>query len=378
VCCVKHLFQKIALVKHYFVIFVLLIVGCEQPPLRVGFVAGLTGPYAELGVDGRDAVLLAVAEANAAGGVQGRRLEVVVRDAGTDEASCAAALEEVIRQGVIVVVGPMISRHAQVTMDLMGRYPGVLFFSPTISNSLLSGRDDMFLRSISNAANQGEVLARYLHRQGLRRVVAVQDRDNAAYTDDVVAALVDVGQSLGVAVDVVAYGEGKPLDPGMVAARIGQANSDAVVLVANSLHTAAMAQEIRKQGLKIPLLSAKWAQTTDLFSMGGRAVEGMVLVGSATQPGPEFSRFGAQFRERYGRAPSFAAVWSYDAARILLDAMGRARELSGQSIKEAILAVPVYQGLEREIRLDPFGDALHDYRLVVVREGRFEPLPESP
>jgi hypothetical protein len=38
----------------------------------------------------------------------------------------------------------------------------------------------------------------------------------------------------------------------------------------------------------------------------------------------------------------------------------------------------VYQGLEREIRFDATGDAIHDYRLVVVRDGRYEPLEETP
>lgn len=133
----------------------LLVVACDAPPVRIGFVAGLTGPYAELGVDGRDAVLLAVAEVAAKGGIHGRPVEVVVRDAGTDEVDCAAALEEVASQGVVAILGPMVSRHARVTLAAMERHPEILFFSPTMSTELLSGRDDMLVRSIAKAADQG-------------------------------------------------------------------------------------------------------------------------------------------------------------------------------------------------------------------------------
>ncbi|BDV01576.1 ABC transporter substrate-binding protein [Thermodesulfomicrobium sp. WS] len=356
----------------------LLVVACDAPPVRIGFVAGLTGPYAELGVDGRDAVLLAVAEVAAKGGIHGRPVEVVVRDAGTDEVDCAAALEEVASQGVVAILGPMVSRHARVTLAAMERHPEILFFSPTMSTELLSGRDDMLVRSIAKAADQGGVLARHLHVQGAAQVVLVQDADNAEYTNDVAAAFWHTARPLGLSGQTLTYGQGDPFDAPSLAARIRALAPEAVVLVSNSLHAAAMAQELRKAGVGARLVAAKWAQTTDLIPLGGRAVEGMVLVGNDMRPSAEMSRFQDSFQQRYSRQPSFAAIWSYDAARILLDAMGRAQGLTGAAIKEAVLAVPVYQGLEREIRFDATGDAIHDYRLVVVRDGRYEPLEETP
>jgi branched-chain amino acid transport system substrate-binding protein len=362
----------------WWLLVMLLMASCDAPPVRIGFVAGLTGPYAELGVEGRDAVLLAAAEVAAKGGLHGRPVEVVVRDAGTDEVECAAALEEVAAQGVVAILGPMVSRHARVTLAAMERHPEILFFSPTMSTNLLSGRDDMFVRSISKTADQGVVLARYLHAQGDTHVVLLQDLDNAEYTNDVATAFWQAARPLGIFGQTLAYGQGDPFNASNLAARIRALAPDAVVLVTNSLHAAAVAQELRKAGATARLVAAKWAETTDLIPLGGRAVEGMVIVGNDIRPSAEMSRFQEAFRQRYGRQPSFAAVWSYDAARILLDAMGRAQGLTGAAIKEAVLAVPVYQGLEREIRFDATGDVIHDYRLVVVRDGRYEPLEETP
>ena len=52
----------------------------EEPPLKIGFVGGLTGRVADLGVAGRDAVILAIEEKNRSGGIAGRKVELVVRD----------------------------------------------------------------------------------------------------------------------------------------------------------------------------------------------------------------------------------------------------------------------------------------------------------
>ncbi len=365
--------------RHFLLLVMLFVLaGCEAPPLRVGFVAGLTGPYADLGINGRDGVLLAVEEVNGRGGITGRPVELIVRDAGTDEISCAAALEEVLAQGVIAVIGPMVSRHARVTLAAMERYPEVLFFSPTMSGSLLSGRDDLFVRSIAKAADQGTLVAQYAQKLGLHRVVVIQDTDNAEYTGDVVQAFTATAQQMGIAIELLTYGQGIPFDPGRLAARIRALAPEAVFVVVNALHAAAVAQEVRKAGLATPLLAARWAQTQDLFSVGGRAVEGMVLVGSATQVTPDLVHFRETFAKRYGHEPSFAAVWSYDAARILFDAMGRSQGLTGRAVRDAILAVPVYQGLDREIRFDAFGDVIHDHQLVTVRDGQYVPLEAAP
>ena len=60
-----------------------LLVACQKPePIRIGFVGGLSGRVADLGGAGRNGVQLALEQRNAAGGINGRSVELVVRDDG--------------------------------------------------------------------------------------------------------------------------------------------------------------------------------------------------------------------------------------------------------------------------------------------------------
>jgi branched-chain amino acid transport system substrate-binding protein len=354
-------------------LFGVLVAACDFPPVRIGFVGELTGPYAELGEDGRDAVLLAVAEANAKGGIQGRPVEVVVRDAGATEAACAAAVDDVVSQGAVAVVGPMLSRHAQVVLAAMERHPEVLFFSPTMSTSLLSGRDDMLVRSIAKAEDEGALMASYAAQQGWLRIVAIQDTGNAAYTGDVVLGLRSAGGRWGVqVVQTVRYAGSQGCPADALAAEALTYQPQAVVLAANAPQTMALVRALRARKPDVPVLSSKWAQTPDVAAAPD--MRGLVVVGNTWHAAPHLAPFKESFQRRYGRQPSYGAVWTYDCISILLDAMARAKSLEGAAIKEAILAVPVYQGLEREIRFDAFGDTLYDYQLLQVVDGFFRPV----
>ena len=59
------------------------LLGCNPPePIRLGFVGGASGRVADLGIAGRDAVLLAVEQRNREGGVAGRQIQLLIRDDG--------------------------------------------------------------------------------------------------------------------------------------------------------------------------------------------------------------------------------------------------------------------------------------------------------
>ena len=73
-------------------------------PIRIGFVAVLTGPLAELGVAGRDGAILAVEEVNRAGGIDGRRLELLPYDDHYDPAEAVKVIDELHQKYAVAAV----------------------------------------------------------------------------------------------------------------------------------------------------------------------------------------------------------------------------------------------------------------------------------
>lgn len=133
------------------------LVNCTgKEPVRMGFVAQLTGIQAELGVQERNGVQMVVEEINAAGGVAGRPIELIVQDdLGTPEGAQAAD-HELIKAGVVAIIGHATS--GQTVAGLAVTNPAhVVMLSPTASTPELSGQDDYFFRIAQTLAPRAPI-----------------------------------------------------------------------------------------------------------------------------------------------------------------------------------------------------------------------------
>jgi ABC-type branched-subunit amino acid transport system substrate-binding protein len=97
---------SIATVVAFYTAMLASVVCAEVPPLRFGMSTAISGPAADLGQQMRDGVLAAFAEANAAGGIQGRALELIVLDDGYEPARTVPNMHALIEEHqVLAIVG---------------------------------------------------------------------------------------------------------------------------------------------------------------------------------------------------------------------------------------------------------------------------------
>jgi branched-chain amino acid transport system substrate-binding protein len=78
----------------------------SQAPIKVGAVLSLSGPAAVFGLPERDAIEAVVEEINRTGGVNGRKIELVLHDDKTDPSEAVRGVTQVTRDGVVAIVGP--------------------------------------------------------------------------------------------------------------------------------------------------------------------------------------------------------------------------------------------------------------------------------
>ncbi len=127
----------------------------DTTPIKIGYVAGLTGRHSELGIGVRNGVTLAVDAINSTGGINGRKVEVVVRDDKSDPAQGTKVIKELLQMQVPVIIGPLLSKMASATLAAIDGQ-NVLVISPTISTDTVIDKDDNFLRVIAESSFQGE------------------------------------------------------------------------------------------------------------------------------------------------------------------------------------------------------------------------------
>lgn len=94
----------------------------SSEPIKVGFLPALTGPSSSTGIAINRGTLLAIEEINAAGGVNGRKMELISRDTQSDPTKAVnGATELTRREKVQVVWGPLNSGEALAATPLIAR-----------------------------------------------------------------------------------------------------------------------------------------------------------------------------------------------------------------------------------------------------------------
>jgi len=349
------------------------LLGCQPPePIRIGFVGGTSGRVADLGIAGRDAVLLAVELRNQAGGVAGRKVELLIRDDEQKPEVAQRVVRELIDQGVVAIVGPMTSAMA-IAVAPIADEAQVLLMSPTATSDDLTGLDDYFFRVNASTLDNASRIARYhVGQNATRRLAVAYDLRNKSYTESWLnsfrAAYVQGG---GEVVKVLGFEGGGETALLQVAQDLLAAQADGVLIVANSVDTALLSQQIRKLDRHAPIITSEWAATERLIELGGKAVEGVIVAQNfdRNSAAPRYRAFYQAYRDRFHREPGFGGVIAFDAANVVLDAL--AQQQAGRNVKETVLAMRRFEGVQEPIVFNEFGEVKRSLYITVVRDGQF-------
>ncbi|HWA15279.1 MAG TPA: ABC transporter substrate-binding protein [Gemmatimonadales bacterium] len=347
----------------------LLLAGCgrsRSAPVRIG----ISGPFNDsVGAPMHRAAELAAAEINAAGGINGRPLELIyVSDYGEPDSAVNAAME-LIDSGVVAVVGHVYSGATLASAPVYNS-ARVVQISPSSSSPLVSTAGEYTFRVCPSDLQQGEALARYAaERLSLRRGTILYLNDDygrgmrqtfAREFSRLGGEIEEMDPYLGDTPDVASYIE-----------RLARRGSSQFVFFGGYRGEAVTAlQTARGRGLKLPFL-------------GGDALEGLESSGSlaegtyisnaymASFDTPRNREFVSAYQKRYpsASAPNQPAAATYDILFMLRDVLKQGTR-RGSPLRAAIAAIgnsaPAFSGVTGDIAFDEVGDVPRQ-RVVIGR-----------
>ena len=359
-----------------------LLAGCQSSkPIQVGFVSELTGRNAVLGVQARNGAQMAVDEINARQGINQQPLELLVYDNTGKQDELLVADQQLIDRQVVAITGHTTSWETVAALDLLQKQ-NMILFSPTTSTPSLDQIHDNFFRLIPSNVSQAYPLAEYLHNElHLQRVTVVYEADNRAYTLSYVKAFLQhYNEQGGQLVMESSYASSQNPDFASIVSSLRSAgDTDVLLVVASSVETALIAQNVRMQGWDVQIASSNWAYTDDLLHNGGRAIEGILITSQFNSDcqEPDYLAFKQTYQERYGDTPAFVGVFSYETIQVL----ARALEQTGgkrAGLEAAIIQAGNFHGLCDDIIMDEYGDVQRTVYLIGIRDGKFEVIREYP
>ncbi len=327
--------------------------------VKIGSANPLTGPFAHWGRDADNGVQLAVEEANASGvtlGGQKVKFEVVSEDDQADPKTATQVAQRFIDSGVVAVVGHLTS-GAAIPASRIYSDAGVPMVAGSVTSPKFTqqGYSNTF-RIIANDLQQGQALAKFAVGQLKAQRIAVID-DRTTYGQGLADDFAKSVEAAGGKVVKREYTTNSATDFMAILTSLKGQNPDLVFYGGMDAQAGPMVKQLRKLGIKAAFMGADGVNTPEFAKLGGKDAEGAYAssAGAPKEVMPGFASFNDKFKARFKTDIQAYAPYTYDAARVLIDAMKRADSADPKKFLQEIGKTQL-QGVTGAIAFEPNGD----------------------
>jgi branched-chain amino acid transport system substrate-binding protein len=338
-----------------------------QPPIKIGLSANLSGTGGTAGEHIRDGALLAVDHINMTGGINGRPLELLIRDDENSDEGIRKADESLINEQVVAIIGHSYSSNTVKAYPLVTSRETLLITAYTATTQL-SGKDDLFIRTSVDCALYGKKTVDLLRQHDVSSIAFLMDMTNPTFVLDWVD---HVKKGFSGSVHEVKFESREHVDWDTVINELLVPHPEAIMFLTEASMTGVALQKLRAKGYKGLQVATLWTQTPGLMRYAGSAAEGLSLVTYIDPDNQrrEYLEFSKKMQERFNQTANARSTRSYEIVMILANALKRS-EYDAFSLKKALLAEE-YETLMGTLKFDRFGDVVRPVYEVVVRNGRF-------
>lgn len=348
----------------------------SPPPIRIGAVYDLTGSQSALDAPSLDGARLAVDRINAAGGLLGRRVELLERDGQSSPAVARAAVRGLVRAGASAIIGLSDTDQVLAAAPVAAR-ARIPFLTSGATSPLLPAKvpDWLFMASFGDnvQAAAGAEYARQTLGASTAAIIYDEDMEYARllqhYFSESFRAqhgrvVLDKGfrpVSDGVskvlaplASQPIYGGDGEADDP--VVGHTRPVRPDLLYVAVGPLDAAIVVRELRAAGYVQRVMGGDSYDNAELFSAAAQTGGGVSFTTQAAfgvaHSTAAMRRFARRYEAAYGRAPenSFAGL-GYDAVNLIAHAIATAKSADPAAIRDALAATRGYHGVTGAVSL---------------------------
>jgi branched-chain amino acid transport system substrate-binding protein len=338
-------------------------------PIKIGMVAPLTGPFAEPGRYGIQGAKLAADEINKSGGVLGRQLELVIEDDQSTNPGIVLAFSKLAGNVEIAAfLGSMRSTQ------LHAMAPDVLKLGKPV---MMGGSDPVlthignpwFFRFRPNDIYSARVIADFgVKALGKRKWAIVHSTD--AFGTSGMRYLAEELKGMGIEPVLIQGYPNNLQDFTAVALAVKQSGADVMGTYMFEVDQAIFAKQLRQLGVSLTWIGSPGTVSTTALKLAGSALYGSYAVTDFNKDSSAAAKaFSAKYEPAYKSAPDYFAAWTYDAVHVLAHAIGEAKSLEPEKLRQVLLAVKGFPGAEGTYTFDKNGDGLHGYNIVRNNNG---------
>ena len=329
--------------------------------IKVGVYGDLTGQTSSFGQSTKNGIQLAVDEINGAGGVMGKKIELVIEDDQGRPEQAKTVVQKLISQDKVQAVLGEVASTNSLAAAPVAQEAKIPMITPSSTNPKVTETGDYISRVCFIDPFQGSVMAKFASNTLHAKTAAILGDVNSDYSKGLTQFFETEFTKLGGRVVAKeAYTQTDPDFKGQLT-KIRNLTPDVIYVPGYYGQVGIIAKQARELDMNMPLLGGDGWDSPELWKLGGDSLKNAFISNhySAENPAPEIQNFVKAYKAKFNVEPDSLAALAYDAAKVLADAIKRAGGASDSAkLKDAINATKDFAGVTGKISLDPGRNAV--------------------
>ncbi len=371
------MFKKVIVTS---ILMVLILAGASAGPsavqaaggVKIGLSAPLTGDWAEYGNDFKRSVTMVIDQINKEGGINGKKLELVVADSRGDAKESVLIAEKFVADpDIIAQIGDFSSSSTMAAAPVYEQAKMVQI-SPTASHQDWTKKGEFMFRVVATQGYEGPYNARWAVNDLKKKKIATIYINNDWGVD---ANKYFVAESRKLGAEIAAEEAFTPgeKDFNAIISKLKRLEPDLVYMPTFYADFTAIMNQAERARFKPTVLANSSLYSVKTLEMGGKAVEGTMIPVNyfSSDPRPAAQNFTKDYKALYGADPNQFAALAYDAAGLLTAALKAVGTDSRAKVREGLLGLKGYEGATGPISYAAGRDPAKQLVRIMIKDGQW-------
>ncbi|WP_096180557.1 ABC transporter substrate-binding protein [Effusibacillus lacus] len=346
--------------------------------IKIGANLELTGDVASYGTSARDGAKLAIEEINNAGGVLGKKLELVEADNASKNEESIRAAQKLLSEKVVAIVGAATSGNS-VAMIPAVTEKKVPFISPSgtaekVTVDERSGKLNEFaFRASFIDPFQGTVAAKFAINDLKAKTAAIYTDSSNDYSKGLAKSFKEQFTKLGGQVVAEENYQKRDTDFKAVLTRIKDKKPDVIYVPGYYEEVGKIIKQGREAGITVPFLGGDGWDSAELAKIAGNDnLKNTFFTNhyAADDKTPEVQAFVEAFKKKYNKTPDGFAILGYDSVKLIAEAIKKANSTDGTKIKDALASIKDYKAASGVISYDEKHNPVKSAVIIEMKDGK--------
>ena len=298
--------------------------GITNTEIVLGTHQDLSGPVSAIGSHLRDGLQLAMDDINAAGGIHGRKIKLIVEDSTFDPKKAVLATQKLVNQDkVFALIAPLGSAPVQASMNIALEQDVPLLFAGTPADFTYKPFHKYKFGLAVPYGEQVRAMTKYaVEKMGKKKFGVLYQDDETG--QNVLRAVEEQLKVHGQAVvERASYKRGE-VDFSSQISRLKAANVDVVMLGTIVRETAGAKMEARKQGWPVDMMVSQAGMYEAVIKIGGEAAEGLYAMAQylpirTQEQTPQLQAAVKRYKDKFNKEPDDGMVYGYLAMSVFAE-----------------------------------------------------------